>query len=98
MMGRNLDRRVELMFPINDLALAETIRCQILDLALSDNQQSRELEGDGSYGRITPGPGEELVNSQAHLIQSRLLAVSAKKPVPRETAPTKGAESKAQGL
>lgn len=87
MMGRNLDRRVELMFPIEDPVWAETIRCQVLSLALRDNQQARLLKGDGSYARLAPGPGEESVNSQLLGIQSRILNVIARKPVPRENFP-----------
>ena len=87
LMGRNLDRRVELMFPIDDPALAETVRCQVLDLALRDNRQARLLEPDGTYVRIRPSDGEEAVDSQKLILGSRQLAVTAKKPVQRDVPP-----------
>ncbi len=58
-MPRNLDRRVELMFPIQQLDLKEkiigTMRAQI-----ADNQKARMLKQDGTYERITAGRSESL--------------------------------------
>ena len=63
-MGRNLDRRVELAVPVLDPVIAETLGSHILKLLLSDNVKSRELQQDGSYRRLAPGPGEMPVDSQ----------------------------------
>ncbi|MGA9119978.1 MAG: polyphosphate kinase 1 [Bacteroidota bacterium] len=84
MMVRNLDRRVELMFPVEDAAQVDGLRSQILDLALRDNQQARILRADGSYERLAPGPGEQTVNSQLELLQSRIVPAASKKATPRE--------------
>ena len=90
LMGRNLDRRVELMFPIEDAGIAETIRSQVLDTALRDNQHARLLQADGSYRSIVPAAGEEQISSQSIILLSRVAQETAKQPVPRE-APQSGA-------
>jgi polyphosphate kinase len=63
-MGRNLDRRVELAAPVLDPTLAETIDGHILAVQLADNVRSRELLENGSYKRLTPGPGEMPIDAQ----------------------------------
>ncbi len=63
-MGRNLDRRVELAVPVLDPVMAETLASQILTVLLADNVKSRELRGDGTYARLSPGPGEMPVDAQ----------------------------------
>lgn len=50
-MPRNLNRRVELMFPIADEQIAERI-LMILKLYWKDNQQAWELKTDGNYRRV----------------------------------------------
>ena len=58
-MPRNLDRRVELMFPL----LQEAHRARVieaLEAAFSDNQRARTLKSDGSYDRTAPGRSEPL--------------------------------------
>ena len=64
MMGRNLDRRVELAVPVMDPLIAETLDSQILAVQLSDNVKSRELLSDGSYRRRIVGPGEMPIDAQ----------------------------------
>ncbi len=49
-MNRNLSRRVELMFPIEDVEIAMRIKL-IMKLYLADNQKSWVLSEDGSYTR-----------------------------------------------
>ncbi|HWQ11538.1 MAG TPA: polyphosphate kinase 1 [Roseiflexaceae bacterium] len=64
LMGRNLDRRVETLFPLEDQALiAQTYG--LLQVYLSDNSRARILQPDGSYVRARPGPGEAPLDSQA---------------------------------
>ena len=83
-MGRNLDRRVELMFPIEDAAIAEIIKSQVLEMALRDNQHARMLQSDGSYRCVVTGSGEKPVDSQNLILLSRIAQESAKQPTPRE--------------
>jgi polyphosphate kinase len=50
-MHRNLDRRIETLFPIEDLHLRDRVRREVLDDALSDNTKIRWLQSDGRYSR-----------------------------------------------
>ncbi len=62
-MQRNLDRRVETCFPIDDPALKERV-ISMLEAALSDNQKAREELPDGSY-RPVVASGETVMDFQA---------------------------------
>ena len=64
LMGRNLDRRVELAVPVLDPLLSETLNSQILSVLLADNVKSRQLLPDGSYRRRTPATGEMPIDAQ----------------------------------
>lgn len=50
-MGRNLDRRVELMIPIENAMLAHRVS-GILDACFKDNAQSYRMQEDGSYAPL----------------------------------------------
>jgi polyphosphate kinase len=65
-MPRNLDRRVELLFPVE----APDCRLRVLaalDAMFQDNVKARRLMPDGTYKRRRPGKGEEPFRVQAHL-------------------------------
>ncbi len=64
MMQRNLDRRVETIFPVEEPVLKQFLRHRLLETYLNDNLHSRVLQSDGNYVRLTPGPGEPAVDSQ----------------------------------
>ncbi|MHB8579434.1 MAG: polyphosphate kinase 1 [Ignavibacteriaceae bacterium] len=49
MMQRNLDRRVEIAFPIEDSKLREEIQNTLLKYSLKDNEKARELHSDLAY-------------------------------------------------
>jgi polyphosphate kinase len=71
LMPRNLDRRVEQLFPVEDAQLRQAVRDQILSVHLRDNLQSRCLLPDGSYERVHPQDGEPQLDSQLWMIQHR---------------------------
>ncbi len=53
-MRRNLDRRVELLFPVRDTGIVRRIR-DILDTFFADNVKAWELQADGTYARAAGG-------------------------------------------
>jgi polyphosphate kinase len=61
-MVRNLDRRVEVLFPIEDAALRDELK-EMLELSLSDNVKRRVLSPDGIY-RKPDRRGRSKVQSQ----------------------------------
>jgi polyphosphate kinase len=73
MMQRNLDGRVETLFPIEDPVLRAALRDNLLKRLLTDTVNARELQADGSYVRILPDPGEPPFDAQAWFITHPLL-------------------------
>lgn len=61
-MPRNLDRRVEIMFPVEDEALKAKV-IHILEVELADNVKAHILQPDGTYEKVDKR-GKVLVNSQ----------------------------------
>ena len=53
-MTRNLDRRIEIVFPVHDAKVKKRLR-EILKTYLGDTVKARMLEPDGSYRRVEPG-------------------------------------------
>ena len=71
LMPRNLNRRVEQLFPVEDPDLRESLYEHILGVHLKDNLQARRLLADGSYERVHPQDGEPELNSQLWMIEHR---------------------------
>jgi polyphosphate kinase len=69
LMERNLDRRVETVYPILDPTIRQRIKTEVLELGLSDNVKARELCPDGSYVFVARKPDEPAVNSQLRLLE-----------------------------
>ncbi len=61
-MPRNLDRRVEIVFPVEDPDIKEELK-HILDLEFKDNVKAHLLQPDGTYAKQDKR-GKVLVNSQ----------------------------------
>jgi polyphosphate kinase len=71
LMTRNLNRRVEVLFPIEDRRVVRHLRDRVLDLYLSDTVKAREMQSDGTYPRKAPLRDEAPVNAQEELLQRR---------------------------
>jgi polyphosphate kinase len=71
LMPRNLDRRVEALFPIQNEEMVHQIHDAILKVYITDNTKARRMRPDGSYERIIPVSKETPLNSQAWFIRQR---------------------------
>ncbi|MGI6767350.1 MAG: polyphosphate kinase 1 [Lentihominibacter sp.] len=73
-MPRNMDRRIEIMFPIED----ELCRKRVLEVLVSqmmDTDRARIMQGDGSYVRFRDEtPHDQRIDSQILLMKSALQA------------------------
>src|SRR5262245_583847 len=72
LMNRNLDRRVEVLFPIEDERLRERIVHEILTPAIEDNVKMRWLQTDGTYLRPRSSD-EKPFNFQEYLLGPALI-------------------------
>ena len=61
-MPRNLDKRVEIVFPVDNKKLAEELK-HILTVEFEDNVKAHILQPDGTYVKVDKR-GKKLVNSQ----------------------------------
>ena len=71
MMFRNLNERIEVLLSVPDVKLRKSILEDMLKIHLRDNVKARRLQSDGTYVKVIPKPGEEIINSQAWLIENR---------------------------
>jgi polyphosphate kinase len=65
-MPRNLDRRIELLFPVESPDGRAKVLAA-LDAMFQDNVKGRRLQSDGSYRRRRPAKGEDPFRAQLHL-------------------------------
>ena len=86
MMQRNLDGRVETLFPIEDPTLRWAISERLLNTELSDTLNATELSPDGLYLPVRPAPGEPPFDAQAWFITHPLI-----EPAPAKNGATTSA-------
>jgi len=65
-MTRNLDRRVELLFPVENDAHKKTLHSALMAM-FRDNVKARRLGADGVYRRVAPAKGEAPFRVQEYL-------------------------------
>jgi len=63
-MPRNLDRRVEVLFPVTSEAIRARIRNECVLPLEVDNQRVYEMQSDGSYRRRVPAGLEQALDAQ----------------------------------
>jgi len=68
-MQRNLDGRVETLFPVENEKIRADVMKTLMKAALKDNQKARTLLPDMSYKMVVPVNGAKPVNSQEWLMK-----------------------------
>jgi len=69
LMPRNLDRRVETVFPVEDEQIKARLLNEVLRISMMDNVKARELQPDGTYKRLAPRDGEAPLDSQTWFME-----------------------------
>lgn len=69
LMPRNINWRVEVLFPVQERRLIRYLRDDVLQTYLIGNTKTRLLGPDGVYRHLAPAPGDPVVNPQDWLIQ-----------------------------
>ncbi|MFY2560660.1 polyphosphate kinase 1 [Corallococcus terminator] len=83
LMPRNLDHRVEILAPVEDVALAAQVK-DSLERSLADNTHAWELQPDGSWRRLTPPAGADKRWAQGEVMEraTRLAQFPGGRPLP----------------
>lgn len=71
LMPRNLNRRVETLFPIETPSLIRYLRDRVLEAYLKDNVKARRMKKDGTYERAVRKEGEKAVDAQSYLLRDK---------------------------
>jgi polyphosphate kinase len=69
MMPRNLDRRVEVVFPVEDPRLVRFLHDEVLAVYLADVVKARHMKSDGTYDRPSDRNNPDSMNSQEWFIK-----------------------------
>ena len=77
-MPRNLDKRVEILFPVEDNALKEEV-IHIMDIQLQDNMKARETRPDGSYQRVKKNRSKEKICAQEYFCKEAIAVTESRK-------------------
>jgi len=93
-MPRNLDRRVEVIVPIEDVTLHRQLH-SLLETCLRDNRQAWDLGGDGVYRRRQPEGKKECASQQVFIKDAWGLS-APEKAAPTTTRPAPRAKGNAR--
>jgi polyphosphate kinase len=75
LMPRNLDRRVEILFPVLDGGILRRLRDEVLPTYLADTAKARRLRSDGTWERVRPAPGADPFDAQESFVAQARAAV-----------------------
>lgn len=78
-MPRNLDKRVEILFPVEDEELKKEVK-HILDIQLSDTLKAHIMNQDGVYEKVDKR-GKKLLGAQAYFCEEAIKRGKKKNPV-----------------
>jgi polyphosphate kinase len=89
LMPRNLNRRVEVVFPVRDPKLIRHLRDEVLATYMADAVKARHMQPNAAYSRSSNRAAQAAVNSQQWLID-RAVSQSKHKVVQNPEARTRG--------
>lgn len=70
LMRRNLDRRIEVLAPVQGISMIEQLKSDVLDVCLKDTVNSWRLQSDGTYRKRLPSKGESAFSAHDWLLQN----------------------------
>jgi len=73
LMPRNLNRRVEILFPVEDPKLVRHLRDRILAKYLEDENCARLMQPDGTYVRESRAAGRKLACAQSWFLKRHVM-------------------------
>jgi polyphosphate kinase len=85
-MDRNLSRRVEVVWPVEQPDLKQRIIDEILATSVADNTKARVMASDGSYRRVLRKPDDPALRSQERFLELAV-AAAARRQLPTLVAP-----------
>jgi polyphosphate kinase len=88
-MPRNLDRRVELLFPVLDEKIKNELRERLAGY-FQDNCQARSLDSEGKWTRLQPAAGEKPYRIQRELLSRAAHEAENPGPVKQEFVVRRG--------
>src|SRR5579864_5665103 len=86
LMPRNLNRRVEVVFPVGDPKLICQLRDEVLATYLADEVKARQMQPNGTYSRSSNRTTQDSVNSQQWFIDRAVKHSSRAQAPPLEEA------------
>ncbi len=95
-MDRNLSRRVEVVWPIEQPDLKQRLINEILATSLGDNTKAREMQPDGTWKRVVPALGEPKLRSQIRFLELAVANAARRQPGPAVTSSDNGAPIRAR--
>ncbi len=75
LMPRNLNRRVEILFPVLDQGIVRRLRDEVLPTYMADTAKARRLRPDGEWERVHPADDAEPFNAQEWFVAQARAAV-----------------------
>lgn len=88
-MPRNLNRRIEVGFPVLDENIRRKITEDLLPIELADNTFAWTLDTNGDYQHVHPADGEEPLSAQAAFIAMTKKRASSGRTAVRPEVPAK---------